>query len=67
MTSDTTTSSSDMDSTTVPGGPDRAAAPGREHRQVTPPEDRYATELAFLAAQDTGPRPPGWRLTPRAD
>ncbi|MEW1719826.1 AAA family ATPase [Streptomyces sp. NPDC093109] len=30
------------------------------------PEDRFAAELAFLAAYDTGPRPPSWRLTPRA-
>ncbi|MEU9606947.1 AAA family ATPase [Streptomyces sp. NPDC048057] len=30
------------------------------------PEDRYAQELAFLAAYDDGPRPPGWRMTPRA-
>ncbi|MFD3605926.1 AAA family ATPase, partial [Streptomyces sp. NPDC058656] len=35
-------------------------------RQITPPEDRHATELAFLAAYDDGPRPPAWRLTPRA-
>ncbi|TDC61287.1 ATP-binding protein [Streptomyces hainanensis] len=35
-------------------------------RQITPPEDEFATELAFLAAHDAGPRPPGWRLTPRA-
>ena len=35
-------------------------------RQVDPPEDRYAEELARLAADDDGPRPPGWRLTPRA-
>ena len=35
-------------------------------RQIVPPEDRYATELAFLAAHDSGPRPPAWRLTPRA-
>lgn len=35
-------------------------------RQIVPPEDRYATELAFLAAYDAGPRPPAWRLTPRA-
>ena len=35
-------------------------------RQIVPPEDRYATELAFLAAYDDGPRPPAWRLTPRA-
>lgn len=35
-------------------------------RQVMPAEERYAAELAFLAAYDTGPRPPGWALTPRA-
>ncbi len=35
-------------------------------RQVDPPEDRYADELAALAEADDGPRPPGWRLTPRA-
>ena len=35
-------------------------------RQVDPAEHAYADELAFLAAYDDGPRPPGWRLTPRA-
>ncbi|MFC9675547.1 MULTISPECIES: AAA family ATPase [unclassified Streptomyces] len=35
-------------------------------RQIVPPEELYAEELAFLAAYDSGPRPPGWRLTPRA-
>ncbi|MFJ1599816.1 AAA family ATPase [Streptomyces sp. NPDC088261] len=35
-------------------------------RQVELPEDRFAAELAFLASYDNGPRPPGWRLTPRA-
>ncbi|MEV0776088.1 AAA family ATPase [Streptomyces sp. NPDC050433] len=35
-------------------------------RQSLPAEERYATELAFLAAYDDGPRPPGWALTPRA-
>src|SRR5207302_7034104 len=35
-------------------------------RQVDPVEQAYADELAFLAAHDDGPRPPGWRLTPRA-
>ncbi|MFD5122803.1 AAA family ATPase [Streptomyces sp. NPDC058385] len=35
-------------------------------RQIVPPEELYADELAFLAAYDSGPRPPGWRLTPRA-
>ena len=34
--------------------------------QVPPPELRYAAELAALSAADTGPRPPGWRLSPRA-
>jgi MoxR-like ATPase len=31
-----------------------------------PAEDRYAVELAALAANDKGDRPPGWKLTPRA-
>ncbi|MCC9311865.1 AAA family ATPase [Kitasatospora sp. RB6PN24] len=35
-------------------------------RQNVLPEDRYAAELEFLAGYDSGPRPPGWRLTPRA-
>jgi hypothetical protein len=35
-------------------------------RQILPAEERHATELAFLAAHDDGPRPPGWALTPRA-
>jgi MoxR-like ATPase len=35
-------------------------------RQLQPAEDVHAGELAFLAAYDDGPRPPGWRLTPRA-
>jgi hypothetical protein len=26
----------------------------------------YADELAMLAQSDTHPRPPGWRLSPRA-
>ena len=31
-----------------------------------PAEHKYEKELAALAADDTGPRPPGWALTPRA-
>jgi MoxR-like ATPase len=31
-----------------------------------PAEHKYAAELAALAAADPGPRPPGWKLTPRA-
>ena len=34
--------------------------------QAPPPEQIHGDELAFLAAWDAGPRPPGWRLTPRA-
>lgn len=34
--------------------------------QTPPPEQRYADELSFLAAFDVGPRPPNWRLTPKA-
>lgn len=34
--------------------------------QAPPPEVLHADELAFLASYDDGPRPPGWRLTPRA-
>lgn len=44
---------------------DRAAsAEGGVQRD--PPELRYGEELAFLAAWDEGPRPPGWALTPKA-
>src|SRR5919202_1558301 len=31
-----------------------------------PAEVRYAAELQALAAADTAPRPPGWKLSPRA-
>ncbi len=31
-----------------------------------PAEMRYASELAALAASDTGQRPPGWKLSPTA-
>lgn len=34
--------------------------------QKRPAETRFADELARLAAADTGPRPPGWHLSPRA-
>ncbi|MDB4960730.1 MAG: ATPase [Myxococcales bacterium] len=34
--------------------------------QAPPPEEIWAEELAFLATFDTGPRPPSWRLTPKA-
>jgi len=34
-------------------------------RQSPPAESVWADELAFLAELDDGPRPPGWRLTPR--
>jgi hypothetical protein len=28
-------------------------------RQIVPPEELYAEELAFLTGYDSGPRPPG--------
>lgn len=34
--------------------------------QLLPAETVYADELRFLEAWDSGHRPPGWRLTPRA-
>lgn len=34
--------------------------------QQPPAEVRYAAELAFLRQWDTGPRPPGWLVTPKA-
>ncbi len=34
--------------------------------QSPPAELVFAEELAFLAAWDDGPKPPGWRLSPRA-
>ncbi|WP_435130517.1 AAA family ATPase [Actinacidiphila sp. bgisy144] len=46
------------------GGGVLSGQPAR--RQIELAEDRYARELAFLAEWDRGPRPPGWRLTPRA-
>lgn len=35
-------------------------------RQLDPAEQTHGDELAFLTALDPGPRPPGWRLTPRS-
>lgn len=38
-----------------------------ELRAIRPPaEARYAAELNALAADDTAPKPAGWRLSPRA-
>ncbi|MEU5974144.1 AAA family ATPase [Streptomyces sp. NPDC047315] len=48
------------------GLPRQSQEPQPGARQMELPEDRYARELAFLAAYDEGPRPPGWRMTPRA-
>lgn len=31
-----------------------------------PAEVKYAAELSALAARDSGPKPPGWRLSPKA-
>jgi MoxR-like ATPase len=46
-----------------------AAPPPPAHQpppsvQQPPAEERFATELAFLRAVDTAPRPPGWLLSP---
>lgn len=35
-------------------------------RQAPPAEERYAEELAFLRAWDSGPKPAGWVLSPQA-
>ncbi|MDP6442947.1 MAG: AAA family ATPase [Pirellulaceae bacterium] len=35
-------------------------------KQSPPAEERYAEELAFLAAYDDLPKPGGWRLSPQA-
>jgi MoxR-like ATPase len=40
--------------------PDKTPSP----IQQPPAEDRYAGQLAFLRAVDTGPRPRGWLLSP---
>lgn len=34
--------------------------------QAPHPEEQFADELAFLEAFDAGPRPAGWRMTPRS-
>lgn len=41
-------------------------APDASPVQAPPPEQVFANELAFLAKWDDGPRPPNWKLTPRA-
>lgn len=49
------------------GSPKSAAQPtAAEALQRPPAEVVYAAELAHLAATDEGPKPPGWRLSPRA-
>ncbi|MFI7305331.1 AAA family ATPase [Micromonospora aurantiaca] len=46
---------------------ERAQRPPADERAQRPPaEVRYADELAALAANDSDPRPPGWRLSLRA-
>lgn len=42
-----------------PDGPNKS-------RQSPPAEERYAEELAFLEAQDSGLKPAGWKLSPAA-
>jgi hypothetical protein len=50
----------------VAGDAASAVSPTAPVVQAPPPEQIHGDELAFLAAWDAGPRPPGWRLTPRA-
>jgi hypothetical protein len=43
------------------------SAMGKQTRVLRPPaEAQYAKELAALGKADTDPRPPGWKLSPRA-
>jgi len=63
---------------TLSGGPSRASAAVKggslafdgsatgNRAAMADVGEQLAAELAFLAAHDDGPRPPGWRLTPRA-
>jgi MoxR-like ATPase len=46
--------------------PDAAGAATAAVVQAPPPEQVYAEDLALLARWDDGPRPPSWKLTPRA-
>ncbi len=47
--------------------PEGGPAPPRAAAVLRPPaEAQYADELRDLAAADAGPKPPGWRLSPRA-
>ncbi len=43
-----------------------ASEAGHSQQQAPAAEQIWAEELAFLEALDEGPRPPGWRLTPRS-
>jgi MoxR-like ATPase len=52
---------------TATDGGNGQPAPGPVGDVLRPPaEVLYADELRALAAADPGPRPPGWRLSPRA-
>ncbi|WP_079023497.1 ATP-binding protein [Streptomyces odonnellii] len=68
MTTETGTGTADMaaDQSSSTETTEAGAATVRPGRQLELPEDRYAIELAFLESYDRGPRPPSWRLTPRA-
>ena len=49
-----------------PGRSGNTADAGDAGVQAPPPEQIHAEELALLARWDAGPRPPSWKLTPRA-
>jgi hypothetical protein len=52
---------------TAPADGHGQPAPGPAGDVLRPPaEVLYADELRALAESDSGPRPPGWRLSPRA-
>lgn len=55
--------SSESDTATSPIAP--MASPPADSARL-PPELRHADELAKLAADDPHPKPPGWKLSPRA-
>ncbi len=46
--------------------PDKPRNEGSDVAQRPPAEVTYQAELEALRAQDSGPRPPGWAMSPRA-
>ena len=44
----------------------KTPGPAEGQKQAPSAEERYAQELAFLAAYDDSPRPAGWKLSPQS-